>query len=240
MKSTEKFQILHDRGSIPKKLSINLAVPITDLEINVAGDSIGVWEAPSFNEHIEIKLNSTKEPAFTFRIGKRIETAFTKLFITVPVGLAGTMELIYGTGSPDLIQFLSQPNYLDAGLDDLLAALNANNVLLGTINTTLGSLALILAELQGDVAVENWGNEITVGNGVVVQICAANANRKGAVIQSKQVNAGLVYLGFDNTVSSTKWGVQLIASASWNIGDYRGPVYAIASAAGQLVSFAEW
>jgi len=40
-------------------------------------------------------------------------------------------------------------------------------------------------------------------------------------------------------VTSTKWWAELHARESCNGDDYRGPVHAIASAAGQLIGFAE-
>ncbi len=98
----------------------------------------------------------------------------------------------------------------------------------------------ILDELQGDTAPENWGTEKTVGNAAAVEMIALNADRKGAIIQSKAVNTGKVYIGFDNTVATNKWIAELLPGDAFTIDDYRGDLFARADAVGQLVGWGEW
>ena len=107
-------------------------------------------------------------------------------------------------------------------------------------STTVAGVGGILDELRGDVTPENWGTEITVGNGAAVEILAANAARKACIIQAKAANTGIVYLGFDNTVTTTKWIAELQAGMSFTVDDYRGDLYARADAAGQLIGYGEW
>jgi hypothetical protein len=97
----------------------------------------------------------------------------------------------------------------------------------------------ILAELQGDITYENWGTEKTVGL-AAVQILAVNADRKGAIVQAKESNTGIIYIGFANTVTSAIWVVQLQPGMSWPIDDFRGPIWSISDTAGQLLGWGEW
>lgn len=100
-------------------------------------------------------------------------------------------------------------------------------------------LSVIQGELQGDLTPENWGNEKDVGVAAAVAI-AANTNRKAFSLQAKESNAGIIYVGFDNTVSSTKWVWQLQAGMAIDRDDYRGDLYAIASVASQKLGWGEW
>jgi len=97
----------------------------------------------------------------------------------------------------------------------------------------------ILAELQGDTIPESWGDEKTIGV-AQSQVLAITANRKGFSVQAKSSNAGLIYIGYDATVTSTKWVAELAAGGFWSKDDYRGAVHAIASVAGQLLGWDEW
>jgi len=97
----------------------------------------------------------------------------------------------------------------------------------------------ILEELQGDVLPQDWGTEKTVGI-AAVEILNAETDRKSAFIQSKQVNTGLIYVGFDNTVSTSKWVAELQPGAAFSVDDYRGPLFAISDTAAQLVGWGEW
>jgi hypothetical protein len=101
------------------------------------------------------------------------------------------------------------------------------------------SMSDILAELQGDITPENWGTEKTVGT-AAVSIIASNADRKGCIVQAKNTNTGGIYIGFDNTVTSSKWIAELMPGMSLTLDNYRGDLYGIASAAGQLLGWGEW
>jgi len=94
-----------------------------------------------------------------------------------------------------------------------------------------------LAELQGDTVPENWG-DVAVGL-AAVSIVALNANRKSILIQADPTNTGVIYIGYDNTTASNKKIATLSAGQIWAADDYRGVVWAIASAAAQSVSYSE-
>jgi hypothetical protein len=105
-------------------------------------------------------------------------------------------------------------------------------------NLTTG-IEAVRDELKGDTVPENWGAEKIVGL-AAVQIIALNANRKACIIQAKASNTDKIYIGFDNTVSTTKWVAELQAGQALVLDDYRGDLYAIANAAAQLVGWGEW
>ncbi len=203
-------------AGVPKKLTINLADVAVDRVYDIAGNVFYVLSAPNEYDTISIKINENREPAIDYVPGLGLETPFYRLHITTPAGQVGDMVIIYGTEAPELLRIIDHRSSIVAAATSMLA------------------------ELQGDLVPETFGVEFTVGNGAAVEIIAANVARKGCMIQSKAVNAGLVYIGFDNTVATNLWVAELSAGMSFTIDDYRGDLYARASAAGQLVGWGEW
>jgi len=200
---------------VPKILTIDLAVVAVDHIYDVSGNIFYIWSAPDESSYISIKVNETSQPAIAYSVHTGLETPFHRLIITTPAGQAGNIVLIYGTEAPELLRLIDNRS------------------------TTVAGVGGVLDELRGDLTPENWGAEVAVGV-AAVQLYAANVVRKSAIIQSKQVNAGLVYVGFDNTVGPTIWVAELQAGMAFSIDDYRGPLWAEASIAGQLVGGGEW
>lgn len=203
---------------VPKIINIDLAIPLTDQEYNFAGNMFYIWQAPDDTSYLEIKVNNTREPAIPFTVQTGLETPFDRLLITTPAGQAGTITLIVATEAPELLQIIDNRTSTIVGFTD------------------------ILDELRGDVTPENWG-EITVGV-AAVQLLAANVDRKACSICSDANNAGNIYLGFTNGVTTAAggnlWVECLRPGESWGVDDYRGPIYAIATVAAQLVGTGEW
>jgi len=87
------------------------------------------------------------------------------------------------------------------------------------------------------------GLNMTVGV-AAVELLAANANRKACWIDSDPDNTGNIYLGFDNTVTTraggNNWFKCLTPGMGWGVDDYRGAIYAIATAANQYAGVGEW
>ena len=129
------------------------------------------------------------------------------------------MQVIYGTEAPEMLRIIDNRS------------------------TTVAGVGGVLDELRGDVTPENVGAEITAGV-AQVQLLAANANRKGCNICSDILNTGNIYLGFDNTVTTSAggniWFHVLGPGASISFDDYRGPIHAISTLAAQAVGVAEW
>lgn len=103
---------------------------------------------------------------------------------------------------------------------------------------TIESLAEILEELRGLSTGEVWGTEKTVGAAAVI-VMAANADRHSGNVQAKSTNSGKIYIGYDNSVATTKWIAELQAGQSFSFDDWLGTIYAYASAANQRLGYGE-
>jgi len=198
---------------VPKTFVIDLAVQILDQPYNLSGNVFYVWSAPNETDYVNIKVNKSSEPALQCFRQTGLRTPFEKLLITTPAGQSGDMVLLYGTESPEMLDIIDNRSATVAGLTD------------------------ILAELQGDQLPEGYG-QATIGV-VQSQVLAANVDRKSFSIQAKSTNAGIVYVGFDNLVTAINWWAELQAGQSCDGDDYRGPIHAIATVAGQLIGFGE-
>lgn len=201
---------------VPRRLDIDLSVAAIDHEYSISANVFYVFTAPDGQMYIDVRFNKLNQAAHRLIRQTGLMTPMHTVFITTPVGQAGIMTIIYGTEAPGLLQVID--NRSATSLD----------------------MAAVRAELQGDTTPETWGPEITVGNAAAVEIIAVNADRKGCIVQAKSTNTGIIYIGFDNTVTTTKWAVELKAGQTFSLDDYRGDLWARASAAGQLVGWGEW
>lgn len=204
---------------VPKTFVINLALPLVDQPYHISGNIYYVWTAPNAEDYVEIKVNKSSEPALQCVRQTGLITPFDKLLITTPEGQDGNMVILYGTEAPELLSIIDNRSVTAIGLAD------------------------ILAELQGDQTPENAAVEITVGLGQV-QLLAASATRKAFSLCADVDNTGTIYLGFANTVTTAAggniWFHAMQAGSQFGIDDYRGPIHAIATAAGQLIGVGEW
>ena len=203
----------------PKMLTIDLAIAQIDFPYDLSGNVFYIWSAPDETSYVTIRIANASQAAIPFTVHQGLRTPFDRLLITTPAGQVGNMTILYGTEAPELLEII-----------DHRAA------------TSL-QIGGILDELRGDVTPENVGAEITVGV-AQVQLLAANADRKGCTICSDILNTGDIYLGFDNTVTTSAggniWFHVLIPGASFSIDDYRGPIHAISTVAAQAAGVGEW
>lgn len=204
---------------VPRLIQINLATVIADQPYDLSGNLFYIWSAPDRDDYVNIKVNETNQPAIPYRMGQGLKTPFDRLLITTPAGQTGTMYLIYGTEAPDLLEIIDNRSALSGNISDMLA------------------------EMQGDILPERAAAEITVG-AAQVELLAASATRKAFSLCADIDNTGVIYLGFDNTVTTPAggniWFHCMPAGAQYGIDDYRGPIHAIATAAGQLIGVGEW
>jgi len=103
---------------------------------------------------------------------------------------------------------------------------------------TIISLEEILAELTGLASGELWGTEKNIGV-AASQVFAANAARHSGAVQAKSTNSGIIYIGYDNSVLTTKWIAELLPSQSYSFDDWKGTIFAIATAADQKLGYGE-
>lgn len=198
------------------EIEIDLSVAAADHEYNLSGNFFYVNVAPDQDVYVAVKINGSNNKAINWTKQTGFIHPFNRLYITTPAGQTGTMKILIASEAPELFDVVDNRS----AISDAMSG--------------------VLGELRGDTTPETVGTEKTVGSGAAVEIIAANANRKGCTVQAKSTNTGIIYIGFDNTVTSTKWVAELQAGQAFSIDDYRGDIFARASAAAQLVGWGEW
>ncbi len=198
-----------------QQIVINLAEAIIDKPFDLAGNYFYVFDAPDQASYIQVRVNATNQPAISWVKQTGFMQPFTKLYITTPAYQTGNMTLLIASMAPELFSVIDNRSAISEAMND------------------------VLDQLAGDLVAETFDTEITVGL-AAVQIFANSSIRKAASLQAKSTNTGIVYLGTNNTVLSSKWMAELQPGMSFSFDDYRGPIWAIASAAGQLVGYVEW
>lgn len=198
-----------------QKIQINLAVVVQDKEYNLSGNFLYVKDAPDQDSYVDIKVNGSNNTALSWTKQTGFVQPFNRLYITTPAGQTGTMTILIAAEAPELFDVIDNRSAIS--------------------QDTAG----IYAELRGDITPENWGTEKTIGV-AASKVLDANANRKRAQFQAKSTNAGIIYIGFDNTVTSSKWIAELLAGMAFSVDDYRGDLYAIATVAGEKLGWGEW
>jgi hypothetical protein len=203
-----------------QEIVIDLSVAAADQEYNLSGNFFYVNVAPDQEVYVAVKINGSNNKAINWTKQMGFIHPYNRLYITTPTGQTGTMKILIASEAPELFNVVDNRSAIS--------------------DATTG----IYNELRGDTTPEVIASEKTVGSGATVQLIASNANRKGCTVQAKSTNTGIVYIGFYGSgpyiVTSTKWVAELQAGMAFSIDDYRGDIYAIASAAGQLVGGGEW
>jgi len=182
-----------------------------------SGNYFCLLDASHNDAWIKVNFNRVETDPIKFEKGLIIRRPFTKFWVTSDAQSGKWVDILVGATSPKLLEIIDNRTAL--------------------IQSTL--LEAIRDELKGDTDEENWDTEKTVGTSAV-QVLASNSDRKCLLVQAKSTNTGIIYIGFDNTVTSTKWVAELQAGQSLMIDDYRGEIYAIASADGQKLGWGEW
>lgn len=209
-------QLLEAAGySNIQQISIDLSIVIVDKVYGIAGNYFYIYDAPDGAVYIDVKTNNTNQSAIGYVKQTGFKSPFQRLYITTPTGQSGTIKILIASQAPELFEVIDNRAPTSLSLDD------------------------ILGQLRGDTTPENFDTEKTVGL-TAVSIIASNANRKACCVQAKSTNTGIIYVGFTNLVTSSKWIAELQAGMSFTIDDYRGDIYAIATVAGQLVGWGEW
>jgi len=100
------------------------------------------------------------------------------------------------------------------------------------------ALVDILSELQGVSTGADYDTEQNIGL-VASEVFAVNASRHSAICTAKGSNTGIIYLGYDDNVTSVKWIAELYAGQPFSFDDWRGTIYAIATLANQKLGYGE-
>lgn len=140
---------------------------------------------------------------------------FDKLHISWDAQPGKTLTIIIGSLAPELLNIIDNRSAI--------------------AQTAL--LQEIIDELQGDVAAEGYGR-VAVG-AAATQIRPANVNRRSILVQHSPGGVGVIYLGFDNTVTVANHFIELAVGDVWTCDDYRGAVFAIRSAGATDAQYGE-
>lgn len=95
----------------------------------------------------------------------------------------------------------------------------------------------ILDEMRGATTAQGYGL-VTVGT-ATTQVVASNTSRKSALIQNLPTNTGLMYIGFDNTLTTSNYVAVLSPGQIYSVDDYLGDLYCLGSVAAEKVSYGE-
>jgi hypothetical protein len=95
----------------------------------------------------------------------------------------------------------------------------------------------LLTATQGPLAAATY-NTFTTNAGAYKSLLAANANRVSYSVENLSTNAQPVYIGYDNTVTASKYAMSLLPGESISEDKYRGPVYVFCTAA-QAIMYSE-
>lgn len=140
-------------------------------------------------------------------------------------------------------------------IDADTGAMNTNladcEALLTTIDGDTGAIATdaaamevlltsILEELTGETTAATFAAEVTPAAATATSIRASNAARHAIFIQAKSTNAASIYIGSDNTVTNTKWMIELEPGEGYTFDDYQGAIYAYSVAGGDEIAYGEW
>jgi hypothetical protein len=186
--------------------------------ISLMGNFIYIGEATDANSFVNIQFNKRNDSEAKIKLVKSLGFIhpFEKVFLSWTAQPGKSVTVLVGQFGKQMMDIIDNRSAVDQ----------------------LAVLEQIRDELKGTGA-QNWGIE-AVGNLVAVEILAANPNRKSALIAAHPLNTGIVALGWDDTVdAASKYFYLLEAGDSYAVDDCPDSVFAIANAAGQVVSFSE-
>jgi len=185
--------------------------------INISGNFIYVVDATDGIATIGVQFSRLDSDidSFTLSKGLGIIHPFDKLYVSWSAQTSKTLTIWIGNLAPELLNVID--NRSAVALDTLLTNIRDDQ------RATTGTAVA----------------EQTINTTPEVNILAANTARVSFSVQAKDTNTHVVYVLYSTGVLSTKYKYILFPGAVLVDNKYRGAVYAIASAAGQLVGVQE-
>lgn len=208
--------------------------PLTNRTVTVPAGATGIVEDVT-GKHVKIVSCTVASVLMGFDAGN-VERVYPDDCYAGPLEGFKHLRFVADVGACTVVIQVAEQPILSGSLTSL-ATISAT---LGTIDTNTDSLPLILAEMQGPTAAAAFGNETTLAATTATSILAANANAHGRFIQAKSTNTASIFIGPDNTVTDTKWMIELAKGQGYTFDDYRGPLYAYSVAGGDIIAFGEW
>lgn len=205
--------VKNNRLASIETITIDLGTARDNALLEVAGLTIYAADATDASASLQVRHNELESGIQTIVKNYGIVFPFYRLYLTNAAQVGKTITLTIGRASPF--------NVIDNR----------------TTADTLLALQDIVDQLAGG-STGTFSTDKTVGTSAI-SLLAANADRKSALIQSDLANTGIIYIGFNSTVSSSKKVAAILPGGSYSVDDYAGALYAISGVAGQLVSASE-
>ncbi len=200
---------------VPKVLTLPLDVAENNLILDITGNFFYMVKASNVTDTVQIRFNERREPQHEYTQQFGFYTPFYRLYLDWAAQPGSTVTFVYGTLSKEFLDIL----------DNRSAALQA------------AILENILGELQGIAGVGDFS--FVAVPAAAAEVIAANANRRSVFIQHDRAGAGLVYLGYDNTVAANKHFISLAPRDFYTTDNYRGTIFAIRSAGATNIGVSE-
>jgi hypothetical protein len=217
-KTLEELIKLVKKGDIaePTLLEYDLDVAVSDKYVAITGNFFGVLSSTDAAVSVRVRFNKINSPEFTLTQGLYFIRPYDQVFISWDAQASKAVKIISSPLAPELYQIIDNRSEQQ--------------------QTTY--LQTIAEELKGSSS-GSYDTQKTVGTTPAVEVLAANTSRKSFVVQAAKANTGLIYIGYDNTVTTTKAIAELQPGQALVFDDYQGTVYAIADTAAQKLFFGE-
>jgi hypothetical protein len=204
-----------NRLNILRTYKYELDTAVSNKEISFSGNICYAVNSSSSTSKVLIRFNQMGEQAIEFTQGFGLITPFDKLYISWDAQAGETITLLIGVEAPDNVDIVDNRSQ----------------------SQSTEILDYILDQLSGKVTAIGF-NQATIGVSPV-KVVPSNVLRCSACLQSKASNIGKIYVGFDNTVTTTKFAAELERGDSFGIDDYQGDIYAISDTASQYIGYGE-
>lgn len=200
--------VKENRMASIETLTIDLSIARSEQELSVSGLFIYASEATDTTANLQIRHNEQESGLITITKNFGPVFPFYRLFLTNAAQAGKTITLIIGRAAPfDIKDNRSQTDTLTT-LEQIRDDQRSTT---GTINA-----------------------EATIGDVAEETLLAVNPNRRSLSVQANPANTGYIYIFYVTAGGATKYKAILQAGQYFSDDKYRGAVFAIASAAGQL------
>ena len=188
-----------------------------EITINLQGNFIYGFEGTDGTANVDIQFSRKDSSSDVFNIVKGVGYThpFDKLHISWTAQTSKTLTIYIANLAPELF-----------GVTDNRSAIIASTL-----------LQEILDEMTGGVLAQGY-NVVTL-NINPKKVVSSNTSRKSLLIQAHKSNGDISYVGFDASVTSSKYVIALSAGDTYAIDDYRGDIYVANATATDKISYGE-
>jgi len=201
--------------SEPVVFTLPLDTLTSNFQMNFAGNYFGVIDASSQSAEISVKFNKQQGESLTFSKGLYMLRPFNQVFLSWEAQAGATVDIIISAYAKELFEVM----------DFRSATQQASDV------------SGILDQLKGTSTAQGF-NVVTLDTDPHLAV-AANTQRRSVIIQSAIANASTVYIGFDNTLTTSKYVVALKPGEIYSIDDYQGAIWASSVTSTDKISYGE-